>query len=58
MARIPDLAGELVRAAVVADRQTEASWIEVGAGLGISTEAARTRSGRSRRMEQSGRSER
>ncbi|MEV7076169.1 hypothetical protein [Streptomyces sp. NPDC093990] len=56
-ARIPDLAGKPVQAAVVTDRQTWVSRIESGAGLGISTETARARSLRDRRMEQSGRSE-
>src|SRR5690606_1327324 len=36
VARIPDLAGELVRAAVLADRRAGASWAEIGASLGIS----------------------
>ncbi|MEU8834325.1 hypothetical protein [Streptomyces sp900116325] len=48
VARVSDLAGELVRAAVLADRQAGASWAQIGAGLGISAEAARSRFGRSR----------
>ncbi|KJK47990.1 hypothetical protein [Streptomyces sp. NRRL F-4428] len=58
VARIPDLAGELVRAAVLADRRAGASWAEVGAGLGISAEAARARFGRTRNAARSGRSRR
>lgn len=46
--RVPDLAGQLVRAAVLADQQAGASWAQIGAGLGIGTEAARSRFGRSR----------
>ncbi|WP_327419819.1 hypothetical protein OG763_00615 [Streptomyces sp. NBC_01230] len=48
VARVPDLAGQLVRAAVRADRQAGASWAQIGAGLNISAEAARSRFGRSR----------
>ncbi|MFJ6121481.1 hypothetical protein [Streptomyces sp. NPDC092129] len=48
VAPVPDLAGELVRAAVRADRQAGASWAQIGAGLGISAEAARGRFGRTR----------
>jgi hypothetical protein len=48
VARVPDLAGQLVRAAVRADRQAGASWAQIGAGLGISAEAARSRFGRTR----------
>lgn len=48
VARVPDLAGQLVREAVRADRQAGASWAEIGAGLGISGEAARSRFGRTR----------
>lgn len=58
VARIPELAGELVRAAIVADRRAGASWAEIGRGLGISTEAARARFGRTRHPVRSGRSER
>ncbi|WP_189544492.1 hypothetical protein [Streptomyces gelaticus] len=46
VARVPDLAGQLVRAVVLADRRAGASWAEIGAGLGISAEAARRRFGR------------
>ncbi|WP_461715506.1 hypothetical protein [Streptomyces sp. DSM 41036] len=56
VARIPDLAGELVRAAVLADRRAGASWAQIGAGLGISAEAARARFGRTRSVARSGRS--
>lgn len=45
---MPELAGRLVRAAVLADRQAGASWTQIGAGLGISAEAARSRFGRMR----------
>ncbi|MEW1681710.1 hypothetical protein [Streptomyces sp. NPDC093594] len=48
VACVPDLAGQLVRAAVRADRQAGASWAQIGAGLGISAEAARSRFGRMR----------
>ncbi|MCX5315873.1 hypothetical protein [Streptomyces sp. NBC_00154] len=48
VAQVSDLAGQLVRAAVLADRQAGASWAQIGAGLGISAEAARSRFGRSR----------
>lgn len=55
VARVSDLAGQLVRAAVLADRQAGASWAQIGAGLGISAEAARSRFGRSRRPAPAGR---
>ncbi|MEV7995839.1 hypothetical protein AB0O67_29280 [Streptomyces sp. NPDC086077] len=45
---MPELAEQLVRAAVWADRQAGASWAQIGAGLGISAEAARGRFGRVR----------
>ncbi|GHI50121.1 hypothetical protein ScoT_62950 [Streptomyces albidoflavus] len=45
-ARVPDLAGELVRAVVAADRRAGASWAEIGVGLGVRAEAARARFGR------------
>ncbi|MGS2586679.1 hypothetical protein [Streptomyces hebeiensis] len=48
VAQVPELAGQLVRAAVVADRRAGASWEQTGAGLGISAEAARSRFGRLR----------
>lgn len=48
VARVPDLAGQLVRTAVPADRRAGASRAEIGAGLGISAEAARRRFGRTR----------
>lgn len=48
VACVPELAGQLVRAAVLADRQAGASWSQIGAGLGISAEAARSRFGRIR----------
>ncbi|MET7391580.1 hypothetical protein ACFYPT_41735 [Streptomyces sp. NPDC005529] len=48
VACVPELAGRLVRAAVLADRQAGASWAQIGAGLGISAEAARSRFGRIR----------
>ncbi|RFC78425.1 helix-turn-helix domain-containing protein [Streptomyces sp. AcE210] len=54
VARVSDLAGQLVRAAVLADRQAGASWAQIGAGLGISAEAARSRFGRSRRAAPAG----
>ncbi|MGW2235446.1 hypothetical protein [Streptomyces sp. NPDC001759] len=54
-ARNPDPAGELVRAAVVADRRSGASWAEAGAGLGITSEAARARFECTRRAARSGR---
>ncbi|WP_328889207.1 hypothetical protein [Streptomyces sp. NBC_00316] len=50
-----DLAGQLVRAAVLADRQAGASWAQIGAGLGISAEAARSRFGRNRSAAPAGR---
>ncbi|MET7565308.1 hypothetical protein ABZS95_34955 [Streptomyces sp. NPDC005479] len=50
-----DLAGKLVRTAVLADRQAGASWAQIGAGLGISAEAARSRFGRSRSAAPAGR---
>ncbi|MFI0421703.1 hypothetical protein [Spongiactinospora sp. 9N601] len=43
-----ELAAEAVRLAVLADRQAGASWAQVGAGLGISADAARRRYGRLR----------
>lgn len=46
VARVPDLAGQLVRAAVLADRRAGASWAQIGEGLGVSAEAARGRFGR------------
>ncbi|MFJ8996167.1 hypothetical protein ACIRQH_37915 [Streptomyces sp. NPDC102279] len=49
VASVPELAGRLVRAAVLADRQAGASCTQIGAGLGISAEAARSRFGRIRR---------
>ncbi|MGW3598464.1 hypothetical protein ACWD60_27530, partial [Streptomyces sp. NPDC005167] len=55
VARVSDLAGELVRTAVLADRQAGASWAQIGAGLGISAEAARSRFGRSRSAAPAGR---
>lgn len=55
VARVPDLAGQLVRAAVLADQQAGASWAQIGAGLGIGTEAARSRFGRSRSAAPAGR---
>lgn len=55
VARVSDLAGQLVRAAVLADRRAGASWAQIGAGLGISAEAARSRFGRSRRAAPAGR---
>ncbi|MFF7738401.1 MULTISPECIES: hypothetical protein [unclassified Streptomyces] len=47
-ARVPELAEQLLRAAVLADRRAGASWEQIGAGLGISAEAARGRFGRVR----------
>ncbi|MFE6806614.1 hypothetical protein ACFVEN_33880 [Streptomyces sp. NPDC057681] len=55
VARVSDLAGQLVRAAVLADRQAGASWAQIGVGLGISAEAARSRFGRSRSAASAGR---
>lgn len=49
VARVPELAGRLVRWAVLADRRAGASWAQIGAALGISAEAARSRFGRVRR---------
>lgn len=54
--RIPSLAGEGIPAAVTAGHRAEASRRETGAGLDISTEAARARFGRNPRARQSGRS--
>ncbi|MDX3766400.1 MULTISPECIES: DUF6233 domain-containing protein [unclassified Streptomyces] len=48
VAQVPGLAGQLVRLAVLADRRAGASWAQIGAGLGISAEAARGRFGRVR----------
>lgn len=48
VARVPDLAWQLVRSAVLADREAGASWAQIGAGLEISAEAARARFGRTR----------
>ncbi|MFH9202067.1 hypothetical protein ACH4KO_31470 [Streptomyces anulatus] len=56
MAGVPDLAGQLVRAAVLADRRSGASWEQIGAGLGVSAEAARSRFGRTRGAARAGRS--
>ncbi len=56
VALIPDLAGELVRAAVAADRRAGASWAQIGASLSTSAEAARARFGRTRNTARSGRS--
>ncbi|MFF2214126.1 SpoIIE family protein phosphatase [Streptomyces antibioticus] len=47
-AEVPDLADQLVRNAVQADRQAGATWAQIGAGLGIGGEAARNRYGRGR----------
>ncbi|MGM9387029.1 GAF domain-containing protein, partial [Streptomyces antibioticus] len=47
-AEVPDLADQLVRNAVRADRQAGATWAQIGAGLGIGGEAARNRYGRGR----------
>ncbi|MEV6655187.1 hypothetical protein [Streptomyces sp. NPDC051219] len=46
MAEVSELARQLVRSAVAADRRAGASWAQIGAGLGISGEAARARFGR------------
>ncbi|MGW3600863.1 GAF domain-containing protein [Streptomyces sp. NPDC005167] len=43
VAQVPGLADQLVRWAVLADRRTGASWAQIGAGLGISAETARSR---------------
>ncbi|WP_338105893.1 GAF domain-containing SpoIIE family protein phosphatase [Streptomyces coelicoflavus] len=40
---MPELAGQLVGAAVQADRQAGAGWAQIGASLGIGAEAARSR---------------
>ncbi|WP_199814123.1 hypothetical protein [Streptomyces sp. NRRL F-5135] len=56
VAQVPELAGQLVRAAVVADRRAGVSWEQIGAGLGISAEAARSRFGRLRGAARVGRS--
>ncbi|MFI9542536.1 hypothetical protein ACIHAR_00880 [Streptomyces sp. NPDC052016] len=48
VAHVPGLAGQLVHSAVLADRRAGASWAQIGAGLGISAEAARGRYGRTR----------
>ncbi|MEU0568454.1 hypothetical protein ABZ297_24150 [Nonomuraea sp. NPDC005983] len=48
MSELPELATEAVQLAVLADRQAGASWAQVGAGLGISADAARHRYGRLR----------
>jgi len=48
VARVPERAGQLVRAAVWANRQAGASWAQIGASSGISAEAARRRFGRTR----------
>ena len=46
VAEVPELSEQLVRLAVVADRWAGASWAPIGAGHGISAEAARRRSER------------
>jgi hypothetical protein len=51
-----ELAGRLVRAAVLADRQVGASWEQIGVELGIGAEAARGRFGRRRGAGRVGRS--
>ncbi|GDY69820.1 hypothetical protein SAV14893_092130 [Streptomyces avermitilis] len=48
VAQVPELAGRLVRSAVPADRRAGAGWAQIGAGLGISAEGARSRFGRVR----------
>lgn len=45
---LPALAANLVRLAVMADRQAGASWAQVGVGLNISADAARACYGRLR----------
>lgn len=55
VAQVPDLAGQLVRAAVLADRRAGASWAQIGAGLGMSAETARSRFGRDRGAVSAGR---
>ncbi|MFE7528541.1 hypothetical protein ACFU7Y_22890 [Kitasatospora sp. NPDC057542] len=40
-----NLVRELVRCAVLADREAGATWADIGAQLGISAEAARARYG-------------
>ncbi|WP_030274264.1 hypothetical protein [Streptomyces sp. NRRL B-24484] len=49
VAQVPELAGQVVRSAVLADRSAGASWAQIGEGLGISADAARARFGRARR---------
>jgi hypothetical protein len=51
VAEVPQLAGQLVRSAVLADLQAGASWAQIGEGPGISGEAARARFGRMRTSE-------
>lgn len=46
VAEARELSEQLVRPAVVADRWAGASWAQIGAGHGISAEAARRPSGR------------
>jgi serine phosphatase RsbU (regulator of sigma subunit)/PAS domain-containing protein len=46
VAEVPGLAEQLVRHAVLADREAGASWARIGAGLGMSGGAARSRFGR------------
>ncbi|MFE0509149.1 hypothetical protein [Streptomyces sp. NPDC058964] len=48
MAQVRELAGQLVRCAVLADRRAGATWTQIGAALGISADAARSRFGRVR----------
>ncbi len=44
-AEFEDLVRELVRCAVLADREAGATWAAIGEGLGISADAARHRYG-------------
>ncbi|MER6027154.1 SpoIIE family protein phosphatase [Streptomyces sp. NPDC001851] len=48
MADVPGLAEQLVRQAVLADRQAGVSWARIGASFGVSGGAARSRFGRPR----------
>ncbi|MER6997155.1 SpoIIE family protein phosphatase [Streptomyces sp. NPDC000410] len=55
VAEVPGLAEQLVRQAVLVDRQAGAGWARIGAGLGISGEAARSRFGRGHPPKEEGR---
>ncbi|MFE9005461.1 GAF domain-containing protein [Streptomyces sp. NPDC007875] len=54
VAEVPGLTEQLVRYAVLADRQAGVGWARIGATFGISAEAARRRFGRVRQVAEEG----